>query len=43
VPLAVVAALVALLTAFGIGVLVGRRRERRQIEDRLFGVKVRLR
>jgi hypothetical protein len=43
VPLAVVAAACALLIVFGAGVLVGRRRERRQLEGRLFGVKVRLR
>jgi hypothetical protein len=44
VPVAVFAALVALLAVFAIGVLVGRRRERRQIEARLFGdVRVRVR
>jgi len=32
---------VALLVAFGLGVLVGRRRERRQLEQRLFGIMVR--
>ena len=42
-PILAFALAVALLAVFAIGVTVGRRRERRLIEDRLFGVKVRLR